>query len=64
MSAGSVNEEQARAALLCPGCSRPKTEGLVVCWDCFKGRTPGVMALKDFEGTFDTWFKAVTGGVK
>jgi hypothetical protein len=31
-----ITEEKARKLKLCPKCQHPKSEGLVVCWNCFK----------------------------
>lgn len=50
-------EREARRLPFCQGCGRRKDHGNLeglVCWDCFKGRTPGVAALKE-ASHFDGW---------
>lgn len=49
-----LSEAQAREALTCVGCGKPKDKGLVVCWACFKHRTD-VEPLKYYNGTFERW---------
>lgn len=41
---------------ICIGCESPKSQGLVVCWKCFKHRTD-IIPYKDFEGGFEAWVK-------
>lgn len=53
--ATSINEMDARGFYYCPSCAKEKEVGMIVCWDCFKGRTPNTPALKTYEGTFEQW---------
>lgn len=51
-----VTEEKARTMLICPGCGKEKTSGMVVCWVCFKSHEE-VVPFKYFDGSLEDWLK-------
>jgi hypothetical protein len=53
----AVTNEQAREELRCRGCGHLKsTLGMVVCWECFKGRN-GRPAFKYYTDTLAQWLR-------
>ncbi len=56
-------EKTAREMRFCLACSRPKDEGLVVCWDCFKNRKD-VTPFKYWEGDLVSWISEINRKAK
>ena len=51
----TLTEERARELEICIGCGMKKSsEGLVVCWDCFK-RTTNKVPFKHYYGDIKQW---------
>lgn len=51
-----MNEAQHREAATCAVCSREKTVGALVCWECFSYEAPGGVApLKYADMPFTQW---------
>lgn len=48
----NMTEDQARIMTVCPRCKKEKSQGLVVCWNCFK-YIPN--AFKFFQGSLAQW---------
>ena len=54
-----MTEAEARELPDCPACGEEKTPGALVCWECFKHRTPGdATPLKFYRGCFTEWLQA------
>ena len=49
-------ETKFRASLYCKVCGMPKSDGAIVCWDCFKYREN---AFKHSDLSLKDWLKSI-----
>ena len=53
-----LSEQDLRSETVCRGCGKVKSQPrMLVCWDCFKGRTPGKPALKNHLLGWRDWLR-------